>query len=201
MPVVEPCAPMSPWPTIGWRTAVYATLAPDMTQDEEPLHWTAEWLAFLFENMTVIGVTGVAVIAFLYALRNRRYNRPALTGMEVLHQSLAVIAPSTAAPPPCCAIVGSECPREGSVWCFHASQYWAALALCASFWLAACTSAAGGAPHEHHHQRRELRSAGRDPALLRKGHRNRRAGRGRGQRTRACQLRERRRRCGPHARS
>jgi hypothetical protein len=50
-----------------------------MTQDEEPLHWTAEWFGFLFENMTVIGVIGIAVLAFLYALRNRRYNRPVLT--------------------------------------------------------------------------------------------------------------------------
>jgi hypothetical protein len=50
-----------------------------VTQDEEPLHWTAEWFGFFFENMTVIGVIGVAVLAFLYALRNRRYNRPVLT--------------------------------------------------------------------------------------------------------------------------
>jgi len=48
-------------------------------QDEEPLHWTAEWLSFFFQNMTVIGVSGIVVLAFLYALRNRRYNRPVLT--------------------------------------------------------------------------------------------------------------------------
>jgi len=50
-----------------------------MTQDEQPLHWTAEWAGFFFENMTAIGVSGIAVLAFLYALRNRRYNRPVLT--------------------------------------------------------------------------------------------------------------------------
>jgi len=50
-----------------------------VTQDEEPLHWTAEWIAFSLENLTAIVLAGVAVLAFLYALRNRRYNRPALT--------------------------------------------------------------------------------------------------------------------------
>ena len=50
-----------------------------MTQDEQQLHWPAEWLGFLLENLTAIGVGGIAVIAFLYALRNRRYNRPVLT--------------------------------------------------------------------------------------------------------------------------
>ncbi|HVQ42812.1 MAG TPA: hypothetical protein VMS54_11410 [Vicinamibacterales bacterium] len=48
-------------------------------QDEEQLQWTSEWIGYLFENMTVIGVCGIAVLAFLYALRNRRYNRPVLT--------------------------------------------------------------------------------------------------------------------------
>jgi len=49
-----------------------------MTQDEAPLHWTAEWIALGFENMTAIGVIGVAVLACLYALRSLKYNRPVL---------------------------------------------------------------------------------------------------------------------------
>jgi hypothetical protein len=50
-----------------------------LLSDEEQLPWTSEWIGFLWENMTAIGVVGIAVLAFLYGLRNRRYNRPVLT--------------------------------------------------------------------------------------------------------------------------
>ena len=50
-----------------------------MTHDEPQLQWPAEWTGFFLENLTAIGIAGIAVIAFLYALRNRRYNRPVLT--------------------------------------------------------------------------------------------------------------------------
>jgi len=46
--------------------------------EEPPLHWTAEWIAFGFENITTTGVIGVAALALLYAFRKHRYDRPVL---------------------------------------------------------------------------------------------------------------------------
>ena len=46
--------------------------------EEEELHWTAEWIAFGFENMTAIGLAGVVVLGLLYGFRRWTHERPVL---------------------------------------------------------------------------------------------------------------------------